>query len=148
MLQVRSSNPENIRPRPFSSANGSKESLIAVYCTGKDFKGEGHVDISIPEGELKDYLLRIAGMINIALASSNIPDNLSKEDVDKYRPLMSYIRNQYKAILGEELTIPDSPEDILKVIRRIVLSLPKAMRMNTNQIEEYNKLAKEALIAA
>ena len=87
-------------------------------------------------------------MINIALASSNIPDNLSKEDVDKYRPLMSYIRNQYKAILGEELTIPDSPEDILKVIRRIVLSLPKAMRMNTNQIEEYNKLAKEALIAA
>ena len=148
LLQVRSSNPENIRPRPFSSANGSKESLIAVYCTGKDFKGEGHVDISIPEGELKDYLLRIAGMINIALASSNIPDNLSKEDVDKYRPLMSYIRNQYKAILGEELTIPDSPEDILKVIRRIVLSLPKAMRMNTNQIEEYNKLAKEALIAA
>ena len=61
---------------------------------------------------------------------------------------MSYIKNQYKAILGEELAIPDSPEDILKVIRRIVLGLPKSMRMNTNQIEEFNRLAKEALTAA
>jgi len=61
---------------------------------------------------------------------------------------MSYIKNQYKAILGEELAIPDSPEDILKVIRRIVLGLPKSMRMNTDQIEEFNRLAKAALTAA
>ena len=148
LLQLRSSNSNSIKLRPFSSIQGSKESLIAVYCTGKNFKGEGHVDVTIPDGELKDYLLRITGMINIALASSNIPDNLSREEVDKYRPIMSYIKNQYKAILGEELAIPDSPEDILKVIRRIVLGLPKSMRMNTNQIEEYNRLAKEALTAA
>ena len=148
LLQLRSSNPDSIKLRPFSSAQGSKESLIAVYCTGKDFKGEGHVDVTIPDGELKEYLLRIAGMVNIALASSNIPDNLSREEVDKYRPIMSYIKNQYKAILGEELAIPDSPEDILKVIRRIVLGLPKSMRMNTGQIEEFNRLAKQALIAA
>lgn len=148
LLQARSSNPSSIKLKPFSSAQGSKESLIAVYCTGKDFKGEGHVDVAIPDGELKDYLLRITGMVNIALASSNIPDNFSKEDVDKYRPIMAYIKNQYKAILGEELAIPDSPEDILKVIRRIVLGLPKSMRMNLDQIEEYNRLAKEALTAA
>ncbi len=148
LLQARCSNPSSIKLKPFSSAQSSKESLIAVYCTGKDFKGEGHVDVSIPEGELKDYLLRITGMINIALASSNIPDNLSKEEVNKYRPLMSYIKNQYKSILGEELAIPESPEDILKVIRRIVLALPKSLHMNLNQIEEYNKLAKEALVAA
>ncbi len=148
LLQLRSSNPDNIKLRPFSSAQGSKESLIAVYCTGKDFKGEGHVDVAIPDGELKEYLLRIAGMVNIALASSNIPDNLSREEVDKYRPIMSYIKNQYKAILGEELVIPDSPEDILKVIRRIVLGLPKSLRMNTDQIEEFNRLAKAALTAA
>jgi len=148
LLQIRSSNPNSIKLRPFSSAQGSKESLIAVYCTGKDFKGEGHVDVVIPNGELKEYLLRVAGMVNIALASSNIPDNLSREDVDKYRPIMSYIKNQYKAILGEELAIPDSPEDILKVIRRIVLGLPKSLRMNTSQIEEFNRLAKAALTAA
>lgn len=148
LLQLRSSNPNSIKLRPFSSAQGSKESLIAVYCTGKDFKGEGHVDVTIPDGELKEYLLRVAGMVNIALASSSIPDNLSREEVDKYRPIMSYIKNQYKTILGEELAIPDNPEDILKVIRRIVLGLPKSLRMNTDQIEEFNRLAKTALTAA
>jgi len=148
LLQLRSSTPNSIKLRPFSSAQGSKESLIAVYCAGKDFKGEGHVDVAIPEGELKEYLLRITGMVNIALASSNIPDNLSIENVDKYRPIMSYIKNQYKAILGEELAIPDSPKDILKVIRKIVLGMPKSMRMKLDQIEEYNRLAKQALTAA
>jgi len=148
LLQARCSNPGNIRLNPFSSAQGSNESLIAVYCTSKDFKGEGHVDVNMPGGELKAYLLRITGMINIALAASNIPDDLSREDVDKYRPLMSYINNQYKAILGEALVIPDSPEDILNVIRRIVLGLPKFMMANLGQIEEYNRLAKLALTAA
>lgn len=148
LLKLRSSNPDNIRPKPFSSAQGSNESLIAVYCTGKDFKGEGHVDITIQEGELKDYILRITGMMNIALASSNIPDNLSKEDMDKYLPILSYINNQYKAIAGEELAIPDSPGDILKVIRKIILGLPKSLRSNINEIEKYNALAKQALAAA
>ncbi len=104
--------------------------------------------MSIPEGELKDYLLRITGMINIALASANIPDNMSMEDVDRYRPLMSYIKNQYKSILGEELVIPNSLEDILKVIRRIVLVLPKSSRMKIEEIEEYNRLTGEAITAA
>lgn len=148
LLQARSSDPNSIKLRPFSSAQGSKGSLIAVYCTGKDFKGEGHVDVAISDGELKDYPLRITGMVNIALASSNIPDNLRREDVDKYRPIMSYIKNQYKAILGEELAIPDPPGDILKVIRRIVLGLPKSLRMSTDRIEEFNRLAKQALTAA
>ena len=148
LLRARSSNPENIKLYPCSSQNGSRESLIAIYCTGKDFKGEGHVDVSIPGGELKDYLLKIAGMVNIALASSSIPDNLSKEDVDKYRPVLNYINTQYEAILGEVLVIPSSPEDILKVIRKIVLGLPKSMQANLNQIEEYNRLVKEALFAA
>ena len=148
LLKLRSPDSDNIRLRPFSSANGSKESLIAVYCTGKDFNGEGHVDVTIPEGELKDYLLRITGMVNIALASSNIPDGLSKEDVDKYRPMVGYIRSQYKSILGRELDMPDDPDNILKVIRRIVLALPKSMRVDLEEVNEYNALAKEALTAA
>jgi hypothetical protein len=149
LLQARSLNPNNIKLRPFSSANGSKESLIAIYCTGKGFKGEGHVDVSMQEGSIQDYLLRLTGMLNIAFASANIPDNLSKEDVDKYRPILSYINNQYKAILGEALAIPDSsPADILRIIRRVVLSLPKSMRMELNRVEEYNRLAREALTKA
>ncbi|MFA6320336.1 MAG: hypothetical protein WCY36_00575 [Candidatus Omnitrophota bacterium] len=148
LLQARTSGQDNVRLRPFSSEQGSAESLIAVYCTGKNFKGEGHVDVSIPDGDLKDYLLRITGMVNIAVASSNIPDDLSREDIDKYRPILSYINNQYKAILGESLAIPESPEDILKVIRRIVLGLPKSLRSDFSHIEEYNRLAKQALAAA
>lgn len=148
LLRMESDNAGNIRVRPFSSAEGSGESLIAVYCTGKDFKGEGHVDASITEGELKDYILRITGMINIALASSNIPDNLLGEDIGKYMPIIGYIKNQYKSIIGEELAIPDSPEDILKIVRRIVLGLPKSMRADPARIEEYNHLAKAALAAA
>jgi hypothetical protein len=74
-------------------------------------------------------------MLNIAIASAGVPDNLSKEDVDKYRPVTAYIKNQYKSILGEELAIPDDPEEILKVIRRIVLGLPKSMRMNLEEKE-------------
>jgi hypothetical protein len=148
LLKARSLNPGNIRSRPFSSSHGSEESLIAVYCTGTGFKGEGHVDISVPEGEVTDYILRITGMINIALASSNIPENLSEQDVDKYRPILSYISNQYEVISGESFAIPDSPEDILKAIRRIVIALPKAMRKDVRQIEEYDRSAKQALAAA
>lgn len=148
LLKTRSADPDRIKLKPFSSAQGSKESLIAVYCTGKSFKGEGHVSVSMSEGDIQDYLLNITGMLNIAFASSNIPDNFSKEDIDKYRPILSYINNQYKAILGEELAIPDNPENILKIIRRIVLGLPKSARRNPDQIEEYNRFAKEALTAA
>jgi len=148
LLRSRSFTPDNIRSKPFSGTQGSKESLIAVYCTGKNFKGEGHVDVGISDGDLKEYLLRITGMVNIAIASASVPDNISKEDVDKYRPIMSYIKDQYKSILGEALVIPDDPEDMLKIIRRIVLDLPKSMRMNMNQIEEFNRLAKQALTSA
>ena len=87
-------------------------------------------------------------MVNIALAASNIPDNLSQEEIDKYRPLISYIKDQYRLILGEELTIPGDPDGIMEIIRRIVLSLPRSMRTNPDRVNEYNRLAKEALTAA
>ncbi|MFA5146702.1 MAG: HAD-IIIC family phosphatase [Candidatus Omnitrophota bacterium] len=148
LLKRRASRPDNIRSRPFSSAQGSEESLIAVYCSGEDFKGEGHVDVSIPEGGIDKYLLKITDMINIALASASIPDDLSREDVDIYRPILSYISDRHKAILEEALAIPEDPGDILKAIRRIVLKLPVSMRADPDRIEEYNRLTREALTAA
>jgi hypothetical protein len=146
LLRKRSSNPANIALRPFSSARGSQKSLISAYCSGENFSGEGHV--IVPQEEIEKYLLRITGMLNMALAVSNVPDNLAKEDLDRYMPVISYIRGQYTAILGEELVMPDNPEGILKAIRRITLGLPKSMRMEPSRIEEYNRLAKEALAAA
>lgn len=138
-----------IKPRPFSSAKGSKESLIAVYCTGKDFEGEGHVDIDIPEGSIHNYLLKIIGMVNIAFAASNIPSNAKEEELKtSYGPIISFIKNQYKDILGIEIIIPKNVVDALKTLQYIVLILPKAYRVPLKQIEEYNKLAKKALISA
>jgi len=149
LLQKRASNPNNIKARPFSSAKGSKESLIAVYCTGKNFNGEGHVDIDIPEGNIHDYLLRVTGMINIALAASNIPANATEEELKtSYGPIIGFIKNQYKEILGSELAVPDSIAGALKVLRYIVLTLPRAYRVPLEKIEEYNRLAKQALISA
>ncbi|MDD5136276.1 MAG: hypothetical protein PHN63_02875 [Candidatus Omnitrophica bacterium] len=149
LLKKRSSRPGNIRPKPFSGAKGSgEEALISIYCKGRNFKGEGHVDVSIPAGEMKEYIVRITGMMNIAFASSNIPDNLSIEEVNRYRPVVSYIRNQYKAILGEELARTDTAEEILKVIKKITLDLPRSMRTDIERIEEFNRLARNALTAA
>lgn len=68
--------------------------------------------------------------------------------MNKYLPIISYIKNQYREIIGEELAVPDSPNDIIKVIRRIVLALPKSIKKSIKEIEEYNKLAKIALTAA
>lgn len=148
LVKAASPHPERIRLRPASSANGSKESLIAVYCVGKDFEGEGHVDVTVPEGELQDYVLRITGMLNIAFASSSIPSGLSKESFESYRPLLSYIAAQCASILGNAFTMPDSPEDIMVAVRHIVLTLPRSLRLKLEQIEEYNTLAREALTAA
>lgn len=150
LMQIHSSNPKNIKRRPFSSVTDKDELLIAVYCTGKGFKGEGHVDVRLQDGEeLKDYLLRINGMLNIAFASSNVPFNLSQADLDTYRPIIDYIQSQYHAVLPEEaLAIPEFPEEIMKVIQRITLNLPKSHRMNYSEIEEHNRLAKQALASA
>lgn len=148
-LQVRAQRPDNIKARPFRGGAEAKEPLITVRCTGTNFKGEGSVDVLVQKGELKDYRLRITGMINIALAASNIPDNLTKEQIAVYGDVVRVIKNQYRAIVGKELAVSDeSPEDFLKAIRRIVLDLPASDRISIEGIEEYNRAMQQTLAAA
>lgn len=143
----------NIKRRPFSSKEGSEETLIAVYCegkdlTGRDLKGEGHVDVSIQEGKLEEYILRITGMVNIALAVASVPDNVTEKELDeKYGHIIGFIQERYKDIVGRALDIPRSLEGILEAIRLVKLILPKAYRL-PDRIKEYNRLARKALIAA
>ncbi len=142
-------NPDNIKVRPFSGNKGSKESLLAVYCTGAEFKGECHMDVEIPEGNLHDYMLRIPGMINIALASSSIPGNATEEELrTAYSPIIGFIKNQYRELLGVGFVIPENAAEALKALKHIVLTLPSIYRMPHNRIEEYNRLAKKALVSA
>ncbi|MDP8298988.1 MAG: ARMT1-like domain-containing protein [Candidatus Tantalella remota] len=139
----------DIKARPFSSDRGSDESLIAVYCKAPDFEGEGHVDVEVPKGDMEEYLLRVTGMVNIALAASNIPENVNEEDMHMtYGPIVGFIKNQYKLMLGSDLDLPDTASGIAKVLRHIVLVLPEASRMSYEAIEEFNMAARKALIAA
>jgi len=129
-----------------SSAKGSKESLISVYRQDKagNVKGKGRVDIAIPEGESIDgYMLRIAGMLNIAVAESNIEENISSET---RTPLLGFIRRQCQLIVSDSMAVPEDPAELIKFIHNI--PLPKIYRMPTEKIEEYNRLAKAALTAA
>jgi hypothetical protein len=87
-------------------------------------------------------------MLNIAFASANIPEDASMEDAAKYAAIMNYIKDQYHMVSGRELVIPGSPKDFFKAIRRIVFDLPKAEPRSIDQIDEFNKLAISALIAA
>ncbi|MDD5440287.1 MAG: UTP--glucose-1-phosphate uridylyltransferase, partial [Candidatus Omnitrophica bacterium] len=137
-----------VKTKQCSRSNGSRESLINVYCENMDGTriGEGHVDVSIPEGTLSEYVLRITGMVNIALASSNIPYENATED--SHGQLVNFIRNQWKVIAGAEPDLPSSFEDALVKIRNIVLILPRADKVTIEKIEEYNRLARETLVAA
>lgn len=153
LLQTRIGRPKSVKLEPFSSAAGSKESLFAVYCSSnasaaKPFKGEGHVDVALPEGGIKDYILHIPAMLNIAVASASIPSGLSETDLDSYKPLLSYISAQYKFISGGLLPIPDSAEAVLQMLRNIILLLPRSDRVDLDTIDEYNRLALQALESA
>ena len=129
-----------------SSSNGSKETLLTVYRQDKagNTIGKGCVDIDIPEGDsIEQYVLRITGMLNMALAASSIEENSSDEIRSS---ITGFIKRQCRLMVDESVPVPDSIEDLIKFIRN--LPLPKASRMPTEKIEEYNRLAKEALTAA
>jgi len=134
---------DNIKSRPFSSAEGSKESLIAVYCTGRNFKGEGHVDVKISLSGLSAYVLRLPSMLNIAFASASVPSSVinSREDRVKYEGLISFIKNEYVAVTG----LPGSPPVEFSDLSRIIIELPKAHKVGSDAVEEYNRLTIEAL---
>jgi len=127
---------------PFSRRRGSKEALINVYCLGSrgEYIGEGHVDVDIPDGDVRDYLLRITGMLNIAFAKSNIPPGVSEEELSgKYGPLIGFIRDQYRDILGTDISL----KAVLRKV--IILVLPEAYKRSRYEIQKYNDLARKAL---
>jgi len=129
-----------------SSSNGSKEALINVYREDKagNVKGEGHVDVDIPEGySIEQYMLRIAGMVNLALAAANIEGNQHEERTGS---ILGFIKRQCQLIVGSEIAIPKNLSGLVEFIKN--LPLPKTYRMPTEKIEEYNRNAGKAPISA
>lgn len=129
-----------------SSLNGSKEALITVYRQDKtgNVIGKGCVDIDIPgDDAIGLYALRVTGMLNIALAASNIKESFPD---DTRSAITGFIKRQCRLIVGDSVAIPEDPEDLIKFIRN--LPLPAASRLPAEKIEEYNRRAKEAILTA
>lgn len=147
VLKKKVPNPDNIKIMPFRGER--RDYVIKVVCKDRDrnITGEGQIDVVL-EGELGEYPLRIIGMLNIALASANVPSDLANDQVEGYRPVLEFIKYQYKAITGSEFVVPDSAEGILKAIRKIVLDLPKIEKMSVGEVDELNISSREILLSA
>ncbi|MGD2278669.1 MAG: AAA family ATPase [Candidatus Omnitrophota bacterium] len=148
-LKVRASNPRNIRVHPYSSRVGDKRSLIMVSCKGKGFFGEGRIDVKEEQAkELEKYILRIPLMLNIAIASSNIPDVESREELESYRRIIDYVQSQVKIITGGVLPLAGSHEEMLHALRNVTLTLPDADKVDHKYlIDRYNTQIREVLLA-
>jgi hypothetical protein len=147
-LKIRVGDPKNIKVRPYSSTKGSKKSLISVECTGENFRGEGHVDIELPKGQsIRDTLLRIPVMMNIAIASSNIPENLAEKEVRNYDSVIRFIQSQFRLITGKRMVLPGATIELAKALKWIVLTLPEASKKSFSEIDKYNEMAKKALFS-
>jgi len=139
LLDKRSS--AEVKTRPFSSAKGSRETLLAVYCAGREFKGEGHVDLAIPpEERLDEYALKMNELLDVALAASSIPDEILADGTgENFSMFFEFISSQYEKIIGKNLILPGKIEEKLRAVKNIVLELPETLK------EPYGKIDKQKI---
>jgi len=76
-----------------------------------------------------------------------MPNDLTSENVSKYRLVIDFINGQYKDMQGRTLIVSDSPKEILKAVRHVTFELPSIYKLPLEQIEEYNRKTKEIFIA-
>ncbi|MFH1665346.1 MAG: hypothetical protein ABIA77_04270, partial [Candidatus Omnitrophota bacterium] len=98
LLRARANRPENIKVYQFYDDDKDASVIDVNSKSGSFGDGEGHVFVSLPEGDnMEDYLLRVTAMVNIALAASSIP-NTAKDMVSenefymKYGAIVNYIK--------------------------------------------------------
>ncbi len=113
------------------------QSLISVECYKDQSRsqtiGESHVDV---DGDIRGKALRLIGMLNMAFVASQIPKDISADEMSKYDNAISFIKQQYKEISGEELA-----EDILKdTANGVWIKLPHAAPVPLDKVDEYYRL--------
>jgi hypothetical protein len=123
-----------------------KKCLISVMCyegpgkATKDLIGEGHVDIG---EDIDGGALRVAGMLNLALALSNMPEKgVKANEADKYAALEGFIKFQYRELTGEPCPVS------LFTYPRSVIVLPAPVKMAVDKIEEYYRISVQQLYKA
>ncbi|MFA5146730.1 MAG: 4-alpha-glucanotransferase [Candidatus Omnitrophota bacterium] len=114
--------------------------IIWVECykdPGRDRKiGEGHVDIG---EDIDGRVLRIPGMMNMAIVASHIPIGTSPDEImSEYDDILSFIRMQYREMTGGTLTDDKILEWISKDPGKgLSITLPHAGHIPTEERQEY-----------
>jgi hypothetical protein len=124
--------------------------LISVECKWGSRHGESNVSVSIPEGRIEQYILRITGMVNMAIAASSIPDDITASEIERdYGHLIGFVKRQYKEITGTEIALKTTdPEQLKNALKNITLLLPALYRMPADELVKYYERALRALISA
>ncbi|MBF0216972.1 MAG: hypothetical protein HQL30_08280 [Candidatus Omnitrophica bacterium] len=146
LLRSKLGNAKNVKLIGSPAERDGKKCLISVMCyegpgkTPEERIGEGHVDIG---GDIDTGALRVAGMLNLALALSNIPEKgVKMTGIDKYSALKDFIKFQYRELTGEPC-----PEVLFKYPNSVIV-LPAPVKMAVDKIEEYYKISVQQLYKA
>ncbi|MDD5438820.1 MAG: HAD-IIIC family phosphatase, partial [Candidatus Omnitrophica bacterium] len=128
---------------PFSSAHGSQKGLLHIWRVDSMGKllGEGAVDV-LDGVTLQDRLLRITGLMNIALTLSHI----NKATASDKKRLIQFIKGQYELIVDGSISVDNDIGQLRKLLMEIPLdAIDKA---SPEAIDAYNQRARALLIAA
>ncbi|MDD5634018.1 MAG: HAD hydrolase-like protein, partial [Candidatus Omnitrophica bacterium] len=118
--------------------------VFSVTCKGPAHNGKSEIFVRPSEGvSIEDCLLKIAGMINLAVASASITEEeMAKGERDEdYGPILGFIKRQREVITGEEFVFPEDPEGLRGALQKIVLDLPDFYVMSREEIKKYNLMA-------
>ena len=152
-IKEKYSDPKKIQLRKFSGKrNKESKPLISVTRQSKlgkstDILGLGEVDIVTGTENASDYYLDLPAMINIAMATSLLDKDINIEGLlSSYDFIQGYIKDQYKTIVGRDLSKQEIA--LLKMKRLIVLSLPDMYKMPLTELRRCNELLMKTLISA
>ena len=153
ILKKKYLDPEKIKVRKFSG-NKTKKNRTLISVTRRDdngnrsiILGSGDIDIITKNNNVSEYFLALPSMINIAMASSLIDKNATKEDFSlSYGYIQGFIKEQYRAIMGKDLT--DHEIRLIEMKRLIILVLPEMYKMSYRKLQESNDMLIKALISA
>jgi MoxR-like ATPase len=118
--------------------------LISVKCVHEGGAGEGSVDvIGMDSGS---HILRLTGLLNLAVASSCIPDGA--QDTAEYSHIIGFMKRQFRIIMGADTSLPSDGNALVSFMKRLIITLPPAWRMPEDAIRDYYNRSLEALTAA
>ncbi|MFH1877521.1 MAG: hypothetical protein ABH883_01780 [Candidatus Omnitrophota bacterium] len=131
---------------PFSGERSRfKGSLLAVDYKNADYTGESVIDVDTECG-IENYLLRITGILNMAMAIATIPSGTDDKTLMlEYEYIVMFVKQQYHSIMGEEYDLFQKGKTAYENLRCIVLRLPGMYKIDSVEIYQYNNIVKKAL---